>query len=80
MKLIRQLYKPDVALLPIGNRYTMNLKQAAIAAEWINAPITIPMHYNTFEIIKQNPNEFKRLAEKNGRQVVLLKPGEEFEL
>ena len=80
MKLIRQLYKPDLALLPIGNRYTMNVKQAAIAAEWINAPITIPMHYNTFDVIKQNPHEFKRLAEKNGRQVVLLKPGEEFEL
>ena len=77
MKLIQRLFKPDIALLPIGGRYTMDTHQAAIAAEWINAKVTIPMHYNTFDIIKQDPQEFKTLAEENAREVVILKPGEE---
>ena len=80
MKLIGELYKPYVALLPIGGRYTMDVKQAAIAAEWIKASVVIPMHYNTFDIIRQDPNEFKKLVEKNGMEVIILKPGEEMEI
>ncbi len=80
MKLIGELYKPDVALLPIGGRYTMDAKQAAIAAEWIKARVNIPMHYNTFDVIKQDPNEFKRLAEEKGAEVIILRPGEEIEI
>ena len=80
MKLIGELYKPYVALLPIGGRYTMDVKQAAIAAEWIKASVVIPMHYNTFDIIRQDPNEFKKLVEKNGMEVIILKPGEETEI
>ena len=80
MKLIGELYKPDVALLPIGGRFTMDVKQAAMAAEWIKAKITIPMHYNTWDVIKQDPNEFKKLVENKGGNVVILKPGEEIEI
>ena len=80
MKLISELYKPDVALLPIGGRFTMDPRQAAMAAEWINAKITIPMHYNTWDVIKQDANEFKRMAEMRGAKVVVLKPGEEIEI
>lgn len=80
MKLISELYKPDVALLPIGGRFTMDPKQAAMAAEWIKAKITIPMHYNTWDVIKQDANEFKRMAEMRGAKVVVLKPGEEIEI
>jgi L-ascorbate metabolism protein UlaG (beta-lactamase superfamily) len=80
IRLIGELYKPDVALLPIGGRYTMGTKQAAIAAEWIKAKINIPMHYNTFDVIKQDPNEFKKLAEERGAEVIILKPGEEIEI
>lgn len=80
MKLIGELYKPDAALLPIGGRYTMDVQQAVMAAEWIKAGIAIPMHYNTFELIKQNPEEFKKLAEEKGIKVIILEPGEEVEI
>lgn len=77
MKLIADIYKPDVALLPIGGRFTMDAKQAAIAANLIKAKISIPMHYNTFDIIEQDPEEFKKLVKGN---VIILKPGEEIEI
>lgn len=80
MKLIGELYKPDVALLPIGGRYTMDARQAAIAAEWIKAKITIPMHYNTWDEIKQDANEFKKMAEERGANVVILEPGGELKI
>ncbi|MCD6171809.1 MAG: metal-dependent hydrolase [Thermoplasmata archaeon] len=80
MKLIGELYEPDVALLPIGGRFTMDARQAAMAAEWIKAKITIPMHYNTWDVIKQDANEFKRMAEERGAKVVILNPGEEVEI
>ena len=80
MKLIGKLYKPDVALLPIGGRYTMDARQAAMAAEMVGAKINVPMHYNTFDVIKQEPEEFKKLAEERGLKVVILSPGEEIEL
>lgn len=80
MKLIGELYKPDVALLPIGGRFTMDIEQATIAAKWINAGITIPMHYNTWDIIKQDANLFKKMASEKDIKVVILNPGEEIEI
>lgn len=49
----------DCALLPIGDHFTMGPKDALIASELLQAKQVIPMHYNTFELIKQDPNEFK---------------------
>lgn len=80
MKLIGELYKPYVALLPIGGRYTMDIEQAVMASEWIKAKITIPMHYNTFDVIRQDANEFKRILEERGMEVIVLQPGEEIEI
>lgn len=80
MKLIGELYNPDVALLPIGGRYTMDARQAAMAAEWIKAGIAIPMHYNTFDVIREEPGKFKKLAEEKGIKVLILEPGEEVEI
>jgi len=77
MKLIGELYKPHVALLPIGGRYTMDARQAAIAVKLIKPKIAIPMHYNTFDLIKCNPEEFKRIAEA---EVIIMKPNEEIEI
>lgn len=57
---IGDIYKPDIAILPIGNIFTMDIKEAAIATKWINPKIVIPMHYNSFPSIKQDPEEFKR--------------------
>jgi len=80
MKLIGEIYEPDVALLPIGGRYTMDVKQALRAIEFIKADLNIPMHYNTFELIKADANEFKRIAEGKGFRVALLEVNEEIEI
>ncbi|MCY0868734.1 MAG: metal-dependent hydrolase [Desulfurococcus sp.] len=79
MALIGELYKPRVALLPIGGHYTMGIREAVKAVELLKPEIVIPMHYNTFPVIKADPLEFKRLVEEKTRsRVVVLKPGEEF--
>ena len=57
---IGEIYKPDIALLPIGNIFTMDPKEAAIAASWINPEFVIPMHYNSFPSIAQDPEKFKQ--------------------
>ncbi len=80
MALIGEIYKPKVALLPIGGFYTMSPKTALKAIELLKPEIVIPMHYNTFPPIKQNPEEFKRDAEKLGVKVIVLNPGESVEL
>ena len=56
---IGEVYKPDIAILPIGYIFTMDPPEAAIAADWINPEFVIPMHYNSFPSIKQDPEEFK---------------------
>ena len=79
MKLIGELYKPDLALLPIGSRFTMDIYQAAKAVEFISPKFVIPMHYNTFDLIKADPKEFERLVGDKAK-VVILNPGESFEI
>lgn len=81
MKIIRELYKPEVAMLPIGGFYTMDPKQAAMATELINPKIVIPMHYGTWPPIEQDPKEFERLVKKSSKaKVAILKPGESLEV
>ncbi|MFH1174427.1 MAG: metal-dependent hydrolase [archaeon] len=77
MKLIGELHELDVALLPIGGRFTMDGVQAAKAAAYLNAKHVIPMHYNTFPLITADPEAFKALVEKNtSSKVKLLHIGE----
>ncbi len=67
----------DVALLPIGDFYTMGPKDALKAVELIAPKSVIPMHYDTFPIIKQDPVKFKKAVEDKGLcEVKVLKPGE----
>ncbi len=81
MKLIGKLFDIYLALLPIGDRYTMGIEHAALATEMIKPKYVIPMHYNTFPVIKQNPEEFKKLAEEESdAKVIILKPGEVVEI
>ncbi len=72
--------KADVALLPIGGTYTMDCVDGVKATKLMKPKYVIPMHYNTFEMIKADPNEFKRKIEKSvlTTQPILLKPGETF--
>lgn len=80
MKLIGQLHKPRVALLPIGGFYTMGPKEAAIAARLIKPKIAVPMHYGTFPEICAEPDEFRKEVRRRARgvKVKILKPGEAF--
>lgn len=76
MKLIRERYHPDIAMIPTGGTYTMGPEDAMIAAEYIGAPLVIPMHYNTFPLIKQDLTEFKRAIElTTNMKVELPSPG-----
>lgn len=64
----------DVAFLPIGDNFTMGPRDAARAVEWISPKIVIPMHYNTFPPIEQDPEEFKKLVSL--ADVQILKAGD----
>ena len=59
MKLIGEIYKPDVACIPIGDRYTMGPELATKAAEFIGAKVAIPIHFKTFPILAQDASGFK---------------------
>ncbi len=72
MKLIGELYKPDVACVPIGDRFTMGPELATRAAEWIGAKTVIPAHYNTFPAIEVDVGRFRPA----GVDVKALAPGE----
>lgn len=79
MAFIHEIYNPDIALLPIGGHFTMGIKEAVKAVELLKPKIAIPMHYNTFPVIRADPYEFKKLVEeKTGVRVIILNPGETF--
>lgn len=64
MKLIGPV---DLAFIPIGDNFTMGIDDAVLAAEWINATQVVPIHYDTFPLIKQDPSEFtQKLKKCNG--------------
>jgi L-ascorbate metabolism protein UlaG (beta-lactamase superfamily) len=78
MKLIGERNQIDVAFLPIGDSFTMGPEDAALAAEWLRAKTVVPIHYNTFPPIAQDPEKFVALLPDGvGRA---LKPGESIEL
>lgn len=58
MKLIGEIYKPDVALIPIGDTFTMGPELGARAAEFIGAPVVVPMHYKTWPQLRQSVEGF----------------------
>lgn len=69
MKLLED-EKIDAAFLPIGGNYTMDADDAAIAADFIKAKITVPIHYDTFGLIKADPLYFKSKVKSS--EVVVL--------
>ncbi|MBM7648830.1 L-ascorbate metabolism protein UlaG (beta-lactamase superfamily) [Bacillus ectoiniformans] len=78
MKLIGELHPIDVAFLPIGDNFTMGPDDAAIAAKFLQAKTVVPIHYDTFPPIKQDPQDFvKKLESKNGR---VMKAGDVIEM
>ncbi len=78
MALWGKLFSIDVALLPIGGHYTMDAAQAAMACGLLKCRAVIPMHWGTFPVIAQSPDEFVKLvgAQVPGCQCLPLRPGE----
>ncbi|MGA7723363.1 MAG: metal-dependent hydrolase [Ignavibacteriaceae bacterium] len=80
MKLIGELHQIDYMLLPIGDNYTMGIRDAVKAVEFVNPDVAIPMHYNTFPVIQANPAEFQKKLEALNRKCKVMEYGEEIEL
>ena len=76
MKMLGEIYKPDIAFLPIGDRFTMGPDTAAIAARWLGVKQVVPMHWGTFPLLTGTPEQLKQRLEGSGVQVLELKPGE----
>ncbi|MFZ0523629.1 MAG: metal-dependent hydrolase [Candidatus Acidiferrales bacterium] len=77
MKLIGELYAPDVALLPIGDYYTMGPREAAMAIRFLNVRHVIPMHFGTFPVLVGRPEQVRQLTQDiSGLEIHALKPGE----
>ena len=70
----------DLALVPIGDNFTMGPSDAAEAVRMLKAKRAVPMHYNTFDLIEVDPDVFKKEAEKHGCKVDVLQPGESLAL
>ena len=80
MQLIRRLYRPDLAMLPIGDVFTMDPEQAAIACEFLEPKQVLPMHYGTFPALTGKPEKLRELlADRPGVEVLAPPPGETLE-
>lgn len=76
MKVIAELYQPDIAFLPIGDRFTMGPDTAAIAAKWLGVKQVVPMHCGTFPLLTGTPEQLEQHLAGSGIEVLKLKPGE----
>lgn len=77
MALIARLYSPDIAVLPIGDHFTMGTDEAALALELLGNPRCVPCHWGTFPLLPGNPAE---LAQKTSAKVERIEPGESIQL
>jgi L-ascorbate metabolism protein UlaG (beta-lactamase superfamily) len=81
MQLIGEMNGPlDVAILPIGDNFTMGIDDAVKATELLGAKLNIPMHFDTFEVIRADAREFVRKVEARGGQARIVRPGERHEV
>ena len=78
MALIAELYAPDIALLPIGDNYTMGPRAAALACELLRVKRVIPMHYGTWPVLKGTAKDFRQECERRGLniEVIEIEPGQ----
>ena len=76
MRLIRKLHAPELAFLPIGDRFTMGPEGAALACELLGVVQVVPMHYGTFPVLTGTPGRLRELVRSKGVAVLELSPGE----
>ena len=74
MRLIGELFRPEVAFLPIGGHYTMDPRGAAMAAELLGVHTVVPIHWGTFPALAGTPDELRRELEAGGSSVAVLSP------
>lgn len=80
MELIGRLHPIDLALLPIGDNFTMGPEDALEAVKMLKPKMVIPMHYNTWPLIEQDPQKFKSAVESaTASKVAVITPGESLE-
>ncbi|RKY88445.1 metal-dependent hydrolase [candidate division KSB1 bacterium] len=80
MKLLGELNKIDLAMLPIGDNFVMGIDDAVEAVKMLNPGKVIPMHYNTWDIIKADPEEFCKKIEGLSTECIILSPGKEISI
>jgi L-ascorbate metabolism protein UlaG (beta-lactamase superfamily) len=78
MQLIARIYEPQVAILPIGDHFTMGPKEASVALELLQVNTCIPSHYGTFPVLRGTPDELRELAPNV--DVIAPEPGETVEV
>jgi L-ascorbate metabolism protein UlaG (beta-lactamase superfamily) len=76
MKVIAEIYRPEIAFLPIGDHYTMGPDTAAVAAKWLGVRQVVPMHWGTFPLLTGTPTLLKEHLVGTGIDVLELTPGE----
>jgi L-ascorbate metabolism protein UlaG (beta-lactamase superfamily) len=76
MRLIGEIYTPEIAFLPIGDRFTMDPAAAAKACELLGVRQVVPMHWGTFPMLTGTPAALKALVEPRGVRVLELEPGQ----
>lgn len=76
MKLIAELYAPELGMLPIGDNFTMGPKGAALAAKYLLLKTVLPIHHSTFPQLTGTPDELSALLDGSSIEVVHLKPGD----
>ena len=80
MRLIGEETPIDLALLPIGDCFTMGPKQAKKAVEFLRSKHVVPIHWGTFPALTGDPHEFAKLAKDSGAEIHILQPGESLNL
>ncbi len=75
MKLIGEIYRPDIAMIPIGDRFTMGPELAAKAAEWIKPKVAVPIHYKTWPLLVPDASGFT----PQGVEIKVMEPGESWQ-
>jgi L-ascorbate metabolism protein UlaG (beta-lactamase superfamily) len=76
MRLIKDLYAPEIAFLPIGDHFTMGPEAAARACELLGVKQVVPMHWGTFPLLTGTPARLRELVKPLGIEVLELKPGQ----
>ncbi len=80
MKILGDVYKPNLALLPIGSHFTMDPQEAAYACQLLRPQYVVPMHYGTWPVLKGTPDDFiGRMKDQPQVKVIVMNPGQTIE-